>query len=339
MARGRVRRGSDVTGSSRETASEFELIDLLRSRLGCDRADVRVGIGDDGAVLAVPAGHELVVSTDTLIAGVHFPLTTSAEDIGWKALAVNLSDLAAMGATPAWVLLALTMPSPDRAFVERFADGFGALAAQHRIALVGGDTTRGPLSIGLTAAGIVPAGRALLRSGARPGDAVFVTGTLGDAAAALRRIGAAARRETDADIALRERLDRPTPRIAAGLVLRDAASACIDVSDGLVADLGHISEQGGIGIEIAASALPASPALLAVCNARERTMLQATGGDDYELAFTLAAERERTILHDLAASGCGATRIGRVVEGRGVRLLDDDGREIVLERRGWEHFA
>ncbi|HVT31103.1 MAG TPA: thiamine-phosphate kinase [Rhodanobacteraceae bacterium] len=318
---------------------EFELIDLLRSRLGRDRPDVRVGIGDDGAVIAVPAEHELVVSTDTLVAGVHFPLTTRAEDIGWKSLAVNLSDLAAMGATPAWALLALTLPSPDRAFVERFADGFGALAAQHRIALIGGDTTRGPLSIAVTVAGIVPAGRALLRSGARPGDAVFVTGTLGDAAAALRRIGVAARRESDADIALRERLDRPTPRIAAGLVLREAASACIDVSDGLIADLGHVALRSGVGIEIAASALPASAALLAICDAHERTMLQGSGGDDYELAFTLATSRERTILHDLAAAGCGATCIGRVVEERGVRLLDDEDREIALDRSGWEHFA
>jgi thiamine-monophosphate kinase len=328
-----------VTGSTSEASSEFELIDLLRSRLGCDRPDVRVGIGDDAAVLAVPVGHELVVSTDTLIAGVHFPLTTRAEDIGWKSLAVNLSDMAAMGATPVWVLLALTMPSPDRAFVERFADGFGALAAQHRIALVGGDTTGGPLSIGLTVAGIVPAGRALLRSGARSGDAVFVTGTLGDAAAALRRLGMAARRESDVDIALRERLDRPMPRIAAGLVLREAASACIDVSDGLIADLGHVAVQSGVGIEIAASALPASAALLAVSDARERLMFQASGGDDYELAFTLAAAREQTILRDLASAGCGATRIGRVVEGQGVRLLDDDGCEIALDRRGWEHFA
>jgi thiamine-monophosphate kinase len=339
MARRRVRLGPDVTRSTSEASGEFELIDLLRSRLGCDRADVRVGIGDDGAVLAVPAGHELVVSTDTLIAGTHFPLTTRAEDVGWKSLAVNLSDLAAMGATPAWALLALTMPSADRAFVQRFADGFGALAAQHRIALVGGDTTEGPLAISVTVAGSVPAGRALLRSGARPGDGVFVTGTLGDAAAALRRIGAAARRETDADIALRERLDRPTPRIAAGLVLRDAASACIDVSDGLLADLGHVAARSGVGIEIAASALPASAALLAVADARERLVFQAAGGDDYELAFTLAAARERTILRDLASAGCGATRIGRVVEERGVRLLDDDGREIALDHHGWEHFA
>jgi thiamine-monophosphate kinase len=318
---------------------EFDLIEILRARTASTRADVRVGIGDDGAVLAVPAGHELVVSTDTLVAGVHFPLTTRAEDVGWKSLAVNLSDLAAMGATPAWALLALTMPTPDRTFVEHFADGFVALAAQHRIALVGGDTTRGPLSIGLTVAGIVPAGRALLRSGARPGDAVFVTGMLGDAAAALRRIGVAARRESDADTTLRERLDRPTPRIAAGLVLRDAASACIDVSDGLIADLGHVAVQSGVGIEISASSLPASAALLAVCDARERLMFQATGGDDYELAFTLAAAREQTILRDLAAAGCGATRIGHVVEKRGVRLIDDDGREIALDRRGWEHFA
>jgi len=321
---------------------EFDLIEILRGRCASSRADIRVGIGDDAAVLAPPMGHELVAATDTLIAGVHFPMSTQPEDIGWKSLAVNLSDLAAMGATPAWAMLALTLPSAEREFVERFADGFAALAAQHHVALIGGDTTHGPLAITVSVFGFVPPGQALLRSGARAGDLVFVTGTVGDAAAGLRfpfegLFQNAA--STEACDALRARLDRPTPRIAAGVVLRGIASACIDVSDGLLADVGHLAYQSGVAIDISAPALPASPALLQAFDGRERLMLQATGGDDYELAFTLASAHENGVLRDLSKIGCGATRIGRVFEGAGVRLLDANGGEIALTRRGWDHFA
>jgi thiamine-monophosphate kinase len=287
-----------------------------------------------------------VAATDTLVAGVHFPNATRAEDIGWKSLAVNLSDLAAMGATPAWALLALTLPTADADFVTRFADGFAALAAQHHVALVGGDTTSGPLAINVTVLGFVPPGQALLRDGARVGDLVFVTGTLGDAAAGLRCDAEATSRATGSlsvahgtREALKLRLDRPTPRVAAGIVLRGVASACIDVSDGLLADLGHIARQSGVGIEIAAAELPASPALLQAFDAQTRLALQATGGDDYELAFTLAPAREAETLRDLAKIGCGATRIGRVVEGVGARLLDENGASIIIDRPGWEHFA
>ncbi|HEY6986145.1 MAG TPA: thiamine-phosphate kinase [Rhodanobacteraceae bacterium] len=322
--------------------SEFNLIEIIRARCASARADVRVGIGDDAAVLTPPPGHELVATTDTLVEHVHFPVATRPEDIGWKALAVNLSDLAAMGATPAWALLGLTLLSADEDFIARLADGFAALAAQHGVALIGGDTTRGPLAINVSAFGFVPSGRALLRSGARAGDHVFVTGTLGDAAAGLRfpfeglfQTAASA----EACDALRARLDRPTPRIAAGVVLRGIASACIDVSDGLIADLGHIARASRVGIEVAAAELPASPALLQAFDPPERTVLQATGGDDYELAFTLAPKNEAATLRDLAKAGCGATRIGRVVEGSGARLLDAKGTEIALPRQGWEHFS
>ena len=319
-------------------AAEFDLIAILRDRCAIARADVRLGIGDDAAILAPPAGHELVVATDTLVAGVHFPQSTRPEDIGWKALAVNLSDLAAMGATPAWALLALTLPAAERAFVERFADGFAELAAQHHVALIGGDTTRGALTISVTVLGFAPPAQALRRDGARAGDLVFVTGTLGDAAAGLRCLdkNAAARGMCETLIA---RLDRPTPRIAAGVVLRGVASACIDVSDGLLADLGHVAARSGVGIEITAATLPASSALLQSVEEPLRLALQATGGDDYELAFTLAPEHAAAVANDLARIGCGATRIGRVVDGGGVRLLDDAGNEIALAQQGWEHFA
>ena len=318
---------------------EFDLIEILRARAALARADVRVGIGDDAAVLAPPADRELVAATDTLVAGVHFPASTRPEDIGWKSLAVNLSDLAAMGATPAWALLALTLPSADRELVRRFADGFAELAAQHGIALIGGDTTQGPLAVTVCVLGFVPPGQALLRSGARAGDLVCVTGTLGDAAAALRCLDATATPTDESIDALRARLDRPTPRVAAGGVLRGVASACIDVSDGLLADLGHVAARSGVGMEIAAASLPASPALLQAFDAPARLALQASGGDDYELAFTLSADAEAAVLSDLARVGSGATRIGRVVEGAGVRLVDEKGSEIALDRRGWDHFA
>jgi len=325
---------------------EFDLIELIRTRCSVARADVRLGIGDDAALLLPPAGHELAVSTDTLVAGVHFPLGTSARDLGWKALAVNLSDLAAMGATPAWALLSLTLPDSAREFVDGFAQGFAELAAQHGVALVGGDTTRGPLAVGVTVHGFVPPGRALRRDGARAGDLVFVTGTLGDAAAGLRCLDRADERAaalfnapSDTREALVGRLNRPTPRIAAGAALRELASACIDVSDGLLADLGHVAARSGVGIELDADSLPASSALLALFERDERLLLQAAGGDDYELAFCVPPTRAGDVQRDLARIGGGATRIGRVVEGERVRVFDRDGAELVFERGGWNHFA
>src|SRR5450631_861990 len=209
-----------VVQRRRLSVGEFDLIALIRSRCAIAREDVRLGIGDDAALLAVPAGQLLAVSTDTLIAGVHFPQSTKAYDIGWKALAVNLSDLAAMGATPAWATLALTLPRADPRWVSEFADGFAALASEFKLALVGGDTTQGPLGITVTVHGFVPDGAALLRSGARAGDAVFVTGTLGDAAAGLRCLdksdneaGRLLSVPAGTREALIERLNRPTPRI------------------------------------------------------------------------------------------------------------------------------
>jgi len=325
---------------------EFDLVDLIHARCAVQRADVRLGIGDDAALLAPPAGHALAVSTDTLVAGVHFAPATRARDLGWKALAVNLSDLAAMGATPAWALLNLTLPDASREFVVDFADGFGELAAQHGVALVGGDTTRGPLAVAVTVHGFVPGERALRRDGARPGDLVYVTGTLGDAAAGLRcldradaRAAALFNAPAGTREALLERLHRPSPRTAAGAALRDLASACIDVSDGLLADLGHVAARSDVGIELEADALPASSALLALFDRDERLLLQATGGDDYELAFCVPASRAGQVQGDLARIGCGATRIGRVVDGERVRLFDRDGSELVFERAGWNHFA
>jgi thiamine-monophosphate kinase len=331
---------------------EFDLINLIRDRCALQREDVRLGIGDDAALLAVPAGQLLAVSTDTLVAGVHFPVSTGAGDVGWKALAVNLSDLAAMGATPAWATLALTLPQPDRQWVIDFADGFAALAGEFKLALVGGDTTQGPLSITVTIHGFVPEGAALLRGGARVGDAIFVTGTLGDAAAGLQLIRETARvadlappeapvaePSGAARAALLARLNRPTPRIAQGLQLRGRASACIDVSDGLVADLGHLCAASGAGAEIDVESLPPSSALLSLFDASMRRGFQLAGGDDYELCFTAAEPAASLLAGTLARSGCGATRIGRIVPEPGVRVRDGDGRPLELPRAGWEHFS
>lgn len=311
---------------------EFDLIDRIRAR-AATRDDVLLGIGDDAAVLRPAPGMQLVVTMDTLNAGVHFPLGTAPADIGWKALAVNLSDLAAMGAQPAWCTLSLSLPEADAGLVDGLLDGFLALAAQHDVALVGGDTTRGPLSLCVAAHGLVAPGRVLRRDAARPGEDVWVTGTLGDAAGALAALQAGAA----VDRALRARLDRPTPRVAAGAVLAGLASSCIDLSDGLLADLGHVCAASGVGAGIELEALPASPAL-----ARFRSELrwpwQACGGDDYELCFTAAPDRREAIMQALAGVDVAATRIGRIEQAAGVRALRADGSAWTPAVPGYRHF-
>ena len=313
---------------------EFALIDRIRARIAT-RSDVILGIGDDAALLQVPPGRLLAVSTDTLNIDVHFPGDTAAAGLGWKALAVNLSDLAAMGAQPAWATLSLSLPHADEAWLDAFLDGFLGLAALHDVALVGGDTTRGPLSIGVTVHGFVDAGAALRRDGAREGDDIWVTGTLGDAAAALAqwRAGGAS------DPRLRARLDRPTPRIAAGLALAGVAHSAIDVSDGLVADLGHVCTASSVGAELRLDALPASPMLVERFDAGARAALQATGGDDYELCFTAARAQRDAIAEAALRCDVPFTRIGRIVAGAGVHALHPDGTEWHPERSGYMHFA
>lgn len=321
---------------------EFDLIELIRRHTAQPRDDVPVGIGDDAAVLAVPSGQELAVAIDTLVEGVHFLQGTAAADIGWKALAVNLSDLAAMGASPAWALLALTMPAADATFVEGFAEGFAQLAQAHRLALVGGDTTRGPLTVSVAVHGFVPPGKALLRTGAKVGDAVLVTGTLGDAAAglhALQHPSCEDGQRSKLREFLIERLNRPTPRLAAGAALRGQASACVDISDGLLADLGHICTSSGVGAEIEAALLPRSSALLELHDESTAMQFALSGGDDYELCFTVPAQRVADVQTDLSRLGCGVTRIGRIVEGEGVRVRAADSTWLRVDRPGWEHFA
>lgn len=321
---------------------EFRLIERIRELTAQPRDDVRLGIGDDAAILAMPAGQELVVAIDTLVEGVHFPQGTSAADIGWKSLAVNLSDLAAMGASPAWALLALTLPAANADFVDGFANGFSRLAQSHRLALVGGDTTRGPLCISVAVHGFVPPGKALTRAGAQVGDAILVTGTLGDAAAGLHAQCHPLLAD-DHRAGLREylieRLNLPTPRLAAGAALRGQASACIDISDGLLADLAHICKASGVGAEIDAALLPRSSALMALYNDTDALRFALSGGDDYELCFTVPGTRLADVQADLSRIGCGVTRIGRIVDGNAVRVRGTDGEWLSDESRGWEHFA
>ncbi len=321
---------------------EFAFIDALRARVR-SAPGVTLGIGDDAALLAPTAGEELVVTCDTMVAGVHFPLDTPPADVGYKLAAVNLSDLAAMGATPRWCTLALTLPSLDPGYVDPLLTGLLALAEAHAMALVGGDTTRGPLTLTLTAFGSLPAGTALRRDGARAGDAVYVSGTLGDAAAALAlrgtRIDASDGEGKLARTRLQQRLARPTPRVALGEALRGVAHACIDISDGLAADLGHICRQSGLAAVIEADALPASRALLPlVADARQRLRLQ-LGGDDYELCFALPPEREPLLAAIAAQAHVPLTRIGTLGPGEGVHLIDADGRVVAPPVAGYDHFG
>lgn len=329
-------------GVDEVSLDEFGLIERIRARTRT-RADIALGIGDDAALLRVPEGQQLVVTADTLNAGVHFPAETLPDDIGWKALAVNLSDLAAMGATPAWCTLSLSLPEADPAWIDAFADGFFALADAHGIALVGGDTTRGPLSIAVTAMGWVPAGKALRRDGARPGDDVWVTGVPGEAGLALAlwrqgRLSMAGPAAGPALEHLRQRLARPTPQVKAAVALRGLASAAVDISDGLLADLGHICARAGTGADLFESALPESDAAAVAGHARLFREGRAGSGDDYELCFTAPAAQRAQVVERMAGVGIQVTRIGRIRAGTGISRLGEGGLLPPPACQGFNHF-
>lgn len=311
---------------------EFQLIRRYFGGLTPLPAEVRLGIGDDAALLGLPVGEELAVTTDTLIAGRHFPEATAASDIGWKALAVNLSDLAAMGAKPYAFTLALSLPQPDAGWLRDFSAGLGELAGQTGIALVGGDTTRGPLSLTITALGRLPAGSALRRDGARPGDLICVTGSLGDAALALRQLNSG----VACDPELRRRLDRPMPRIDAGLALRGIATAALDLSDGLAGDLPHLLTASGVGADIGTDHLPASRVFDRSAPPALRLALQLSGGDDYELCVCLPEGRYAQA--KAALGNLPLTPIGRISEQPGLRWRDAAGDIMALDASGYRHF-
>ncbi len=316
-------------------SGEFDLIDLIRRRVK-QRSDVALGIGDDAALLTVPNDQYLVVSTDTLNKGVHFPEDTAPEDIGYKSLAVNLSDLAAMGATPAWASLAISLPESDIEWLEKFLDGFFELADEHSVQLIGGDTTQGPLSITVTVQGFVPKDQALRRDAARLGDEIWVTGSIGDAAGGLAQWRAQGLQSAK----LRHRLDRPTPRVNVGIALRGIANAAIDISDGLLADLSHILLASKLGAEIEVCRVPMSKPLLDhFPDDQERFRLQLSGGDDYELCFTAPAHQSLAIEQALSDCDVVGTVIGHIVSGSELKCFDENGEIFELGKKGFEHFS
>lgn len=311
--------------------NEFGLIERIRCRAVTDDS-VLLGIGDDAAVMAPTPGQALVATTDSIVLDRHFTADWPAADIGHLALAVNLSDLAAMGASPRWTLLALTLPEADAAWVEGFLDGFLALAGEAGARLVGGNIACGPLNIGVQALGEAAPERIARRTGAQSGDCLAVTGTLGDAAAAL-----AAGADAPAD--LLARLRRPRPRIEAGQQLAGLSHAMIDLSDGLLADLEHL-RPGGLGARIELDRLPASAALKdRYAAGPERWSLQASGGSDYELLVALAPENLGPARAALARLGLELSEIGRLDDSGELACLDSNGDSVAMDKLGWDHFA
>ena len=299
-----------------------------------------LGVGDDCALLQPRPGMQLAVSSDMLVEGRHFLSTVDPRRLGHKALAVNLSDLAACGAEPLAFTLALALPQVDAAWLQAFSEGMLALADAHRCELVGGDTTRGPLCINITIFGEVPAGQALLRSGARAGDELWVSGTLGDARLALEAFRGTLSLPAAVFDAARLRMEAPQPRVALGLALRGIATAAVDISDGLLGDLGHVLRRSGLGASIddqAAAGLLAARGQLPLTDTQVRDLVLA-GGDDYELAFTAPPERRAQVEAAAAQAGTHVTRIGRIDAEPGLRVLDAAGHLLPTNPTGFDHF-
>jgi thiamine-monophosphate kinase len=313
---------------------EFDLIERYFSR-GTAREDVLIGVGDDAALLRVPPGRVLVAAADTLVAGRHFLKGAPAESVGHQALAVNLSDLAAMGADPAWALLAVSMPEVDEAWLREFAAGFYGLADRYGVALVGGDTVRGPLVVTVTVLGVVEPGAALRRSGARPGDALYVSGWPGEAAAGLEAL----RRDAQADAAdpLVRRYRYAEPRLELGRALRGRASAAMDVSDGLYGDLQKLCAASGVGARLDLGRVPVSGSLAARHDRAGCERFVLFGGDDYELLFTVPEAAAAGVESELGAS-LPLHCIGRIEEEPGIRCVRD-GRLEAVSGGGYDHFA
>ncbi len=317
---------------------EFDLIEKYFKR---PARHARLGVGDDCALIAPEAGVELAVSTDMLVEGTHFLAGTDAYRLGHKTLAVNLSDLAAMGATPRYAMLALALPGRDEAWLAAFASGFFALAEAHAVELVGGDTTKGPLNVCVTIVGEVPAGRAIRRSGAQVDDDIWVSGTLGDAALGLAHLQQRAALRADEAAHAVSRLEAPTPRVALGVALRGIATAMIDLSDGLAGDLRHLAEASGVGARVEAAVLPVG-APLARMPLAQRLGFAIGGGDDYELCFSAPSAATEQVLETGARCGVAVTKIGRMVGRRGATaalvVVDADGNPCATTVCGYDHF-
>lgn len=316
--------------------SEFDLIARYFTR---PAPGAVLGVGDDAALMRLSPGMELAVSTDMLLAGRHFLPDADPYLLGHKALAVNLSDLAAMGAQPRWATLSLALPEADVAWLEAFSRGFFDLAQRHCVDLVGGDTTRGPLNLCITILGEVPMGQALRRDGARLGDDIWVSGSLGGAALGLRHLLGEVELTTDEAASCLERLHAPVPRVELGQGLVGVAHGAIDISDGFMADLGHILERSGTGAEIHIEQVPAHPAVAARMADPLGQQCLLAGGDDYELCFTAPPGQAQAVLAAGARSGVSLARVGRITAVAGLRILGADGRDMKLEIQGYDHFA
>ena len=316
--------------------SEFDLIRRYFTRA---TPGAVLGVGDDAALVRVGAGMELVVSTDMLVSGTHFFPDVDPFLLGHKTLAVNLSDLAAMGARPRWATLAIALPEADEHWLQQFSAGFFALAEQYQVELIGGDTTRGALNLCVTIMGEVPPGAALRRDGAQPGDDVWVSGRLGDAALALAQLQGRVKLSEAASDCCLSALHQPQPRIALGLALRGVAHSAVDISDGLLADLGHILGSSHVGAEIAFDALPFSDAMR-TCS--ERALIRycaLAGGDDYELCFTAAAAQRSRVTEISAQFLLPLTRIGTIVAGSRCTVRATDGSIMEIGGSGYDHFS
>jgi thiamine-monophosphate kinase len=316
---------------------EFDLIERYFTRPARRQP---LGVGDDCALLAPAPGMHLAVSCDMLVEGRHFFAGAEPRALGHKSLAVNLSDLAACAAQPLAFTLALALPQARDEWLAPFAEGLFALADEYECELVGGDTTRGPLTICITVFGQVPAGQALLRSGAKPGDDVFVSGTLGDARLALEGLRGAVALPADVLDAARARLDRPSPRVALGLALRGIASAAIDISDGLAGDLGHVLAQSGVGARLEAEALLSTMAApVAAAPPQRRLECVLAGGDDYELAFTAPPAQRGAVTDAARAAGVRVTRVGRIEAEPALRIVDARGELVPQRFASFDHFG
>jgi thiamine-monophosphate kinase len=321
-----------------DSVGEFALIARHFTRPRANGPGVALGVGDDCALLAPAPGQQLAVSCDMLVEGRHFLSTVAPEHLGHKALAVNLSDLAACGARPLGCTLALALPRADEAFVAGFARGLFALADAHGIELVGGDTVSGPLNICITVFGQVPPGQALLRSGARAGDELWVSGTLGDARLALEVFRGTLALPGDAFEQVRVAMEQPQPRVALGLALRGLASSAVDLSDGLLGDLGHVLQSSGVGATLDLATLPRSAVLAAQPEAVQRLCLL-SGGDDYELLFSAPAAQHDAVRAAGARAGVAVSCVGRIDAQAGLRLREADGRVLPAQARAFDHFA
>lgn len=319
--------------------NEFELIEKFFSGLSQSRRGVIVGIGDDAAILELPSTHQLVVTTDTLAVKRHFFANDPPRDIAWKAVTVNLSDLSAMGARPLWITLSIALPEPNEGWLSDFSIGLKEALTYYDIALVGGDTINAPLAISVTAFGQIPQDQAMRRSAAAPGDWIFCTGTLGDAAAGLAIAQGKLSADTRVKDYLLKRLRRPSARVAAGIALRHIATSCIDISDGLIADLGHILKSSGyLGARIDLEALPTSKPLESLCSDVELWEFALAGGDDYELCFTVREADLDRVEGTLQATGVQATPIGRVTTSGEIELVHV-GQPVRLDLSPWKHFV